>query len=73
MVTIIFPLLSFERKKGGVDRDGQRGIYPQDRNVMGRQSIVTIVTIVTHPQNPPIVRCDDIHDEGRRSIPAVEE
>ncbi len=64
MVTIIFPLLSFEIKKGGVDRGGQRGIYPQGGNVMGRRFIVTIVTIVTHPQNPPIVRCDEMQDEG---------
>ncbi len=66
MVTIIFPLLSFERKKGGVDRDGQRGIYPQDRNVMGRQSIVTIVTIVTHQKCPPNSGCAEMTDERVR-------
>ncbi len=73
MVTIIFPLLSFERKKGGPIGMGNGAYTPRGGNVLGRRSIVTIVTIVTHPQNPPIVRCDDIHDEGRRSIPAVEE
>ena len=66
IVTIIFPLLSVERNEGGVDRGGQRGIYRQGENVMGRQSIVTVVTIVTHPQKPPFVGCDQMHDEEAR-------
>ena len=62
MVTIIFPLLSVERKGAG------NGAYtPQGGNVMGRQSIVTIVTIVTHPQNPPIVRCNEMQNAGTRA------
>ena len=64
MVTIIFPLLSFERKKGGSIGMGNGAYPPRGGNVMGRRSIVTIVTIVTHPQNPPIVRCDEMQDEG---------
>ena len=66
MVTIIFPLLSFERKKGGSIGAGNGAYTPRGGNVMGRQSIVTIVTIVTHQKCPPNSGCAEMTDERVR-------